>query len=69
MEEISAQLVHELRAKTGVGLMKCKKALQESGGDLTKAIKLLWKWGESLSVGYSDSETGSTSATRSTEGL
>jgi elongation factor Ts len=56
MVEISAQLVKELRAKTGVGLMKCKKALRESGGDLDKAVELLRQWGESLSSG--DSQTG-----------
>ncbi|HEY9741707.1 MAG TPA: elongation factor Ts, partial [Coleofasciculaceae cyanobacterium] len=56
MVEISAQLVKELRAKTGVGLMKCKKALRESGGVLDKAVELLRQWGESLSSG--DSQTG-----------
>lgn len=56
MAEISAQLVKELRAKTGVGLMKCKKALRESGSDLDKAVELLRQWGESVSSG--DSQTG-----------
>jgi elongation factor Ts len=36
--EITASLVKELREKTGVGMMECKKALQENGGDLEKAI-------------------------------
>ncbi len=39
--EISAGQVKELRTKTGAGMMDCKKALQDTGGDLDKAIKLL----------------------------
>lgn len=38
---ISAQQVKLLREKTGVGMMECKKALQEAEGDLDKAVKLL----------------------------
>jgi len=41
MAEISAGLVKELRELTGLGMMECKKALTESGGDLTKAEELL----------------------------
>jgi elongation factor Ts len=43
--EINAALVKELREKTGVGMMDCKKALQESNGDLEKAIEYLRKKG------------------------
>lgn len=39
--EISAQTVKELRDKTSAGMMDCKKALQESNGDLEKAIEYL----------------------------
>jgi elongation factor Ts len=39
--EISAKDVMELRQKTGAGMMDCKKALQESGGDLKKAVDIL----------------------------
>ena len=35
---ISASVVKELRERTGAGMMDCKKALTESGGDLEKAI-------------------------------
>jgi elongation factor Ts len=35
--EISANAVKELREKTGAGMMDCKKALAEAGGDFTKA--------------------------------
>ncbi|OGA72954.1 MAG: translation elongation factor Ts [Betaproteobacteria bacterium RIFCSPLOWO2_12_FULL_65_14] len=41
MSEISAGLVKELRQMTGLGMMECKKALTESGGDLRKAEELL----------------------------
>jgi elongation factor Ts len=41
MAEISAKLVKDLRDKTGAGMMDCKKALQESAGDITKAIEWL----------------------------
>ena len=43
--EISAQTVKELREKTGAGMMDCKKALTESGGDMEKAIDNLRKKG------------------------
>jgi elongation factor Ts len=43
--EISASLVKELREKTGVGMMDCKKALQESEGDLQSAVDYLRKKG------------------------
>jgi elongation factor Ts len=35
---ISAGLVKELRERTGIGMMECKKALEESAGDIEKAI-------------------------------
>lgn len=38
---ISAQQVKDLRDRTGAGMMDCKKALEETGGDLEKAIDLL----------------------------
>jgi elongation factor Ts len=38
---ISAKMVAELRAKTGAGMMDCKKALEEAGGDMAKAEELL----------------------------
>ena len=41
MAEISASLVKELRELTGLGMMECKKALTEAGGDLRKAEELL----------------------------
>ena len=41
MADISAQLVKELRERTGAGLMDCKRALTEANGDLDKATALL----------------------------
>ena len=41
MAEISAQLVKELREKTGAGMMDCKKALAENAGDMQKAEEWL----------------------------
>jgi elongation factor Ts len=38
---ISAQVVKELREKTGAGMMDCKKALSEANGDMEKAIEVL----------------------------
>jgi len=40
-----AELVKELRERTGAGMMECKKALVESGGDLGEGEVLLRKWG------------------------
>jgi elongation factor Ts len=41
MAEITAGLVKELRSRTGLGMMECKRALEEAGGDLAKAEDLL----------------------------
>ena len=41
MAEISAQVVKQLREKTGAGMMDCKKALKETDGDMTKAAEWL----------------------------
>ena len=39
--EITAKLVKELRDLTGAGMMDCKQALQETDGDIDKAVQLL----------------------------
>ncbi|MBD1891475.1 translation elongation factor Ts [Coleofasciculus sp. FACHB-SPT9] len=41
MVEITAKTVKELRVQTGAGMMNCKKALDETNGDMTKAIAWL----------------------------
>jgi elongation factor Ts len=43
MADISAAMVKELRERTGLGMMECKKALVEAGGDIEKAIEELRK--------------------------
>jgi len=43
--EINADLVKELRQRTGIGMMECKEALREAGGDIEKAIEVLRKKG------------------------
>jgi len=45
MAEITAQLVKELRDRTGSGMMECKSALKESGGDVAEAEVILRKRG------------------------
>ncbi|EQD61922.1 translation elongation factor Ts, partial [mine drainage metagenome] len=45
MTEISAQLVRELRERTGVGFMECKKALVETAGAMEAALDYLAKAG------------------------
>ena len=50
MAAISASAVKELRDKTGVGMMDAKKALEEAGGDIEKAVDLLRKKGLSAAA-------------------
>ena len=41
MTDVSAEQVRQLRERTGAGMMDCKRALQETGGDVDRAIELL----------------------------
>ncbi|HOO20986.1 MAG TPA: translation elongation factor Ts [Kiritimatiellia bacterium] len=50
MADISASLVKELRDETGVGMMECKKALVETGGDKEAAIKKLREAGMQMAA-------------------
>ena len=52
--DISLDLVKKLREKTGAGIVDCKKALQESNGDIDKAIEYLRKKGAATSQKRSD---------------
>lgn len=45
MANISAQMVKELRERTGAGMMDCKSALSDTGGDMEQAVDLLRKKG------------------------
>lgn len=53
---ISAKDVKELREQTGAGMMDCKNALEEAGGDFDKAVEILRKKGQKLSEKRSDRE-------------
>ena len=55
--DISAKVVMELRAKTGVSMMACKKALIEANGDEEKAIEILRKSGEAKALSKADRDT------------
>lgn len=58
MAEISAKVVKELREKTGAGMMDCKKALQETNGDMTKAIE----WLRQKGIASADKKAGRVAA-------
>ena len=47
---ISAKEVKELRDRTGVGMMDCKRALVEADGDIDKAVEILRKSGAAKAV-------------------
>ena len=51
---VSSELVKKLRDKTGAGMMDCKKALDESNGDLEKAIEILRKKGAATAAKRAD---------------
>lgn len=53
---ISAQDVKRLREMTGVGMMDCKRALEEAGGDFEAAIEILRKKGQKVAAKRADRE-------------
>ncbi len=57
MTEISAALVKELRDATSAGMMACKQALVETGGDFDEAVKLLREKGMASAAKRADRET------------
>lgn len=54
MSEINAKDVAALRAKTGCGMMECKNALKEAGGNMDEAIKVLREKGLSVAAKKAD---------------
>lgn len=56
MSDISAADVKKLRDQTGAGMMDCKKALAEAEGDFEKAIEVLRKKGQKLSLKRAERE-------------
>lgn len=57
MAEITAQLVKELRDRTGAGMMECKSALKEAGGDVEQAEVVLRKRGIASAAKKASRET------------
>lgn len=55
---ISLELIKQLRDSTGVSMTSCKKALEETNGDIQKAVDLLRKKGEAKAVERSERSTG-----------
>ncbi|HXG38830.1 MAG TPA: translation elongation factor Ts [Bacteroidota bacterium] len=54
MTAISTELIKQLRDKTGAGMMDCKRALEETGGDMEKAIEYLRKKGAATAAKRAD---------------
>lgn len=57
MAKVDIALIQKLRERTGLGMMDCKKALEESNGDIEKAIELLRKKGAAVAAKRSDKAT------------
>ncbi|MBI2618890.1 MAG: translation elongation factor Ts [Ignavibacteriales bacterium] len=57
MAAISTELIKQLRMKTGAGMMDCKRALEETGGDIDKAVEYLRKKGAATAAKRADKET------------
>ncbi len=57
MTKISLDLIQQLRERTGVGMMDCKKALIEADGDMEKAVEILRKKGASVAEKRSGNTT------------
>lgn len=57
MSKVTIDLIQQLRDKTGVGMMDCKQALNESGGDLEKAIDILRRKGAKVAAKRAGQET------------
>ncbi len=54
--EISSDMIKDLREKTGISVMQCKKALEEAGGDMEKAIIILKKKSSAIAEKKADRE-------------
>jgi len=56
MSEITTELVKELRDATGISVMQCKRALEEAGGDMDKALAILKKTSSDIASKKKDRE-------------
>lgn len=57
MAMIDKNLIQKLRDITGLGMMDCKKALEETNGDIEKAVEILRKKGAAVALKRADKET------------
>jgi elongation factor Ts len=57
MAETTAEMVRQLREKTGAGMMDCKRALDATGGDMNKAIDWLREKGQAIAQSKSSRAT------------
>ncbi len=55
---VTAEAVKELRDKTGISMMECKKALEEAGGDVAKAMEILGARAQAAVAKKADRELG-----------
>jgi len=55
---VTIDKIKQLRQKTGVSILECKKALKETGGDIEKAKEVLRKRGKEIAQQKSQRETG-----------
>lgn len=68
MADIKAADVAKLRKATGAGMMDCKKALQEAGGDFDKAVEIIRKKGQAIANKRADREASEGSVQAKVEG-
>jgi elongation factor Ts len=66
MSEVKTADIAKLRKLTGAGMMDCKKALQESDGDIDKAIELIRERGKAIANKRADREAGEGAALAAT---
>lgn len=57
MAKVDLKLIQQLRDRTGLGMMECRKALEETGGDVEKAIEHLRKRGAAVAAKRASKET------------
>lgn len=57
MSKISLELIQQLRDRTGAGMLDCKKALEETNGDIEKAVEVLRKKGAAIAAKRSGNAT------------
>src|SRR5690606_28791018 len=65
---MSIELIKQLRDETGLSVMQCKKALEETNGDIEKALILLKKKSSDAATKKADRDTGAGRVSAVTEG-